>query len=80
MDLSPVTLRSGSDHFVDCALNILRALEINVNDLYLNRDTWQASVLLDYCDRMLGLRLVTPSCAFGHPAVSPFMTLMALFV
>jgi hypothetical protein len=77
VDLSPVTLRSASDHFIDCALNVLLPLEINKR--YSKRDTWQPSVGLARSDRTLGLRSVNQTSASGHPETGTVKSLMTLF-
>jgi hypothetical protein len=53
-----------------------RPLEIDVR--YLNRDMWQALVLLDCSDQTLGLRSVDLTGASGRYAEYPFMFVTAL--
>jgi hypothetical protein len=78
VDLSPVTLKSASGHFVDCALNVLLPLEIN--ERYSKKDTWQPSMGLALSDRMLGLRPIDQTSTSGHPMQAAVLSLTTLFI
>jgi hypothetical protein len=74
VDLSPITLRSASGHYVDCALNVLLLLEID--DRYFNGNTWHESK-----DRTLWCaRPVIGTDASGRLELSPNSEPMALFI
>jgi hypothetical protein len=70
VDLSLVTLRSVSGHFVDCTLNVLLPLEIN--ERYSKRYMWHHPWAWHE-------RPVDQTGAFGHPVQAAVLSLTALF-